>query len=244
MPQKTGWWNESWQESNAANQQRIREAIQAGRSLDVILLGDSITEHWQGTDLGRSNPDWDGNARVYHETFTSEDSPVQGLALGNGGDRTTQLLYRLEHGEIDPLEAPVLWILIGTNDLLGVFCASEEVVAGILSIVRQVRLRKPASTIVLQALLPVSSGNIDNEIGYWHVYSQINQRLACFAEQAPWVRFVNMTDLFLTSNSTVDVEMLVDGLHPGEVASRLMGQRIVRVVQDILGENRYHRRKW
>jgi lysophospholipase L1-like esterase len=242
MPQDSeGWWNESWQFSNAKNQERINETINQGRQLDVILLGDSITEHWQGTDLGNRNTEFDGNAQVYRDMFTSEDSPVQGLALGNGGDRTTQLLYRVEQGEIDMLEAPVIWILIGTNDILGFSCSSDAVVAGILAIMRQVRAHKPASTLVLQALLP-ARGNDAGAIGSWDLYSQINQRLECFAEQAPGVRFVNMTQAFLTVNDTVDGDLLIDGLHPGEEGSRVMGQRIVDVVQDILYGARIRRK--
>jgi lysophospholipase L1-like esterase len=233
MPQDSGWWNESWQFSNEKNRERIQDTLDQGRKLDVVLLGDSITEHWQGTDLGGENDEFRGNNDVYNQLFNSPDSPIQGLALGNGGDRTTQLLYRLEHGEITMLSAPVFWILIGTNDFLGFFCDPDEIVAGILACVREVRRQKPSSTVVLQALLPVSA-NEAHDLLYWRAYSEVNQRLSCFAEQAPLVEFVNMTQLVLTEDGKVDISLLVDGIHPGENASLILGDEIVRVVKHLL----------
>jgi lysophospholipase L1-like esterase len=236
MPPDSGWWNETWQESNEVNRQRVRQAVDEGRRLDVILLGDSITEHWHGTDLGSTAPNFEGNLEVYREFFDSENSTLQGLALGNGGDRTPQLLYRVQTGgEIDPLEAPVIWILIGTNDILGEFCGPDEVVAGILSVAREVRNRKPSSTIVLQGLLPVLGGGGGLPLAP-ALYNEINQRIACYADLAPQMRFVNMTQSFLTANGTINRDLLVDGLHPGVEGSRVMGRRITRVVKDILGE--------
>jgi lysophospholipase L1-like esterase len=237
MPEESNAWNKRWQESNLVNRQRVQQAVEQGRKLDVILLGDSITEHWHGTDLGSRNPMFEGNVQVYRELFDSDNSTLQGLALGNGGDRTTQLLYRVEtEGEIDPLEASVIWILIGTNDVLGFMCGVDEVVAGILSVARLVQKRKPYSTVVLQGLLPVL-GYTGGRLLVPKVYGEINQRLACYADQNPRTRFVNMTEAFLTANGTINTELLVDGLHPGVKGSRVMGRRIVRVVRDILSDN-------
>jgi lysophospholipase L1-like esterase len=233
MPPDSSWWNESWQYSNEKNRERVQEALDQRRKLDVVLLGDSITEHWWGTDLGGDNYIFKGNNDVYNQLFNSPESPIQGLALGNGGDRTTQLLYRLEHGEIEQLGAPIFWIMIGTNDFLGYFCDPNAIVAGILASVREVRRQKPSSTIVLQALLPVSA-NKEHDLLYWRAYSEVNQRLSCFAEQAPRVQFVNMTELVLTEDGKVDIAMLVDGLHPGANASSRIGGEVVRVVQNLL----------
>ena len=51
---------------------------------DVVLLGDSITEHWQGTSTGK--PKHEEIKDVYEELFRSPGG-IKGLALGISGDR-------------------------------------------------------------------------------------------------------------------------------------------------------------
>jgi hypothetical protein len=53
---------------------------------DVIFLGDSITEHWLGTELGEEDPSEQDNAKVFQDIFINGNS-IRGLALGIAGDR-------------------------------------------------------------------------------------------------------------------------------------------------------------
>lgn len=82
-------------------------------------------------------------------------SSLKGLALGIAGDKTTNLLYRLQKGgELpDQLQSKVYWLLIGTNDL-SQNCSEDIVILGILSIVQEIRLKKPDSIVVINGLLP------------------------------------------------------------------------------------------
>jgi lysophospholipase L1-like esterase len=61
---------------------------------DVVFLGDSITEHWVGTELGEPDPDEEGNAKVFRELFMG-GGKVRGLALGIAGDRVRDAQYLL-----------------------------------------------------------------------------------------------------------------------------------------------------
>ena len=55
---------------------------------DVVLLGDSITEHWIGADLGTYLDHWAPINDVFEAHFNKEaGGMVDGLALGIGGDR-------------------------------------------------------------------------------------------------------------------------------------------------------------
>jgi hypothetical protein len=57
---------------------------------DVIFLGDSITEHWAGTDLGHDYAGMQDMNKVFRQYFTkSGGGQVEGLALGIGGDRVS-----------------------------------------------------------------------------------------------------------------------------------------------------------
>jgi lysophospholipase L1-like esterase len=131
MPNEPSW-NASWQVAHARNRQLAQAAAQQHGELDVLLLGDSITESvrllggianiafvlsfahflcvfslhvskWLGTSLAQPAPKFDENHHVYSDLFDGDDAPAKGLALGIAGDRCAQLLYRLENGEVAPL---------------------------------------------------------------------------------------------------------------------------------------------
>lgn len=60
--------------------------------LNVVMIGDSITERWQGTGMARLKfPDF---IPVYQDLFQSNnDASIQGLALGISGDRVRAKRY-------------------------------------------------------------------------------------------------------------------------------------------------------
>jgi hypothetical protein len=56
----------------------------------VVFLGDSITEHFLGTELGKADPNETGNAAVFQEIFGNVQK-FPGLALGIAGDRVSTI---------------------------------------------------------------------------------------------------------------------------------------------------------
>jgi hypothetical protein len=60
---------------------------------DLVLLGDSITEHWQGTSMGK--PKHDAEIKdVYEELFRNPNG-IKGLALGISGDRVSKIYRKM-----------------------------------------------------------------------------------------------------------------------------------------------------
>ena len=61
-----------------------------GEEYDVVLLGDSITEHWFGTEFGMPADAWQEVNLVFREELTKlGGGRVDGLALGIAGDRVS-----------------------------------------------------------------------------------------------------------------------------------------------------------
>jgi len=177
------------------------------RTGDLILLGDSITEHWPGTDLSVPEQQYDFFPRLYEEL--QEEYYMNGIALGIAGDRTNQLLYRVQHGELsfvkDQTNPKVIWLLIGTNDL-GDGCSIEYIIVGIINIIQSIRKqiiaeaapRKDPRTntnkvyIVVNSILPrpidptglLRNENIKKQ-SPWNDILLINKYLQCyvFSEQ-------------------------------------------------------------
>ena len=107
---------------------------------DVIFLGDSITQGWEG------------NKKAW-ETF-KEFKPVN---LGISGDRTGGVLWRITDGkEIEKLKPKAAVIMIGTNNLSGGH-TPEEIAGGIKAIIDSLKEQKPGIKVLLLGVFPRGS---------------------------------------------------------------------------------------
>ena len=235
-------------------------------SANAPIPGDSIVEHWSGTEAGKGSKRWKGNFALYQQLFRSSQSYIRGLALGIGGDKCPQLLYRLQNGELSTITTTMLipsqyWILIGTNDLLS-HCSPDAVVAGILNLVHTIRQqqqqivhddeddddapnpnqqqKQQQMTIVLHSILPRGRFPLSQSLG-WSFIQDVNRRLACFAESSSSfdnsVEFFNATEFFLTHNhSHVNHTLEGDYLHPTALGSLEWGKALVRTSLQLLGK--------
>ena len=74
---------------------------------EIVLIGDSIIHYWGGERWHR---------RRGPPTFGIAPSPVVLENLGFGWDRTENVLWRINHGELDGISPKLIIIKIGTNN--------------------------------------------------------------------------------------------------------------------------------
>src|SRR5580698_8381238 len=118
--------------------------IVAKGDADVIFIGDSITQGWEG-----------GGKKVWAELF----APLKTVNLGIGGDQTGHVIWRITEGkEIEPIKPKVAVIMIGTNNMGGKTYSSEQIAGGIKAIVEELRKQKPDMKILLLGIFPRSAG--------------------------------------------------------------------------------------
>ncbi len=150
-----------WLPAHRANLELAR--LDENKLLDVVFLGDSIVEEWNGR--------WDGEQQTSHtfeeihqvwtDLFTRSaknhsDMAINGLALGIAGDRIANLLWRINNGELEGVNSKAFWVLIGTNDLTDE-CTEDVVLLGIIRVAEEIRRLKPDSIVVLNGILPRSN---------------------------------------------------------------------------------------
>jgi dienelactone hydrolase/lysophospholipase L1-like esterase len=117
---------------------------------EVVLIGDSITHMWGGLpeEPGRAN-----GAGSWNALFGDK-----ALNLGFGWDRTQNVLWRIDHGELDGLKPKLVVIHIGTNNLAGTknyeAGTPVQIAEGIRAIGVRVRDTLPEAKIVLMAVFP------------------------------------------------------------------------------------------
>eukprot|EP00584_Thalassiosira_punctigera_P019308 CAMPEP_0172552348 /NCGR_PEP_ID=MMETSP1067-20121228/44384_1 /TAXON_ID=265564 ORGANISM="Thalassiosira punctigera, Strain Tpunct2005C2" /NCGR_SAMPLE_ID=MMETSP1067 /ASSEMBLY_ACC=CAM_ASM_000444 /LENGTH=487 /DNA_ID=CAMNT_0013340311 /DNA_START=115 /DNA_END=1578 /DNA_ORIENTATION=+ len=155
-------WGDDMDDGYASPVEKPAEDSGAGRkledySLDVVFIGDSLTEQRQGTMMGKPVTDFDGIKEVFDKTFTKDKGgDFNGIALGISGDTSANLLWRLMNGEMPyGLTPKVWWLGIGLNDLSMKGCSEEVVLLGILRVVEEIQNAHPNDVIVINSLLPV-----------------------------------------------------------------------------------------
>jgi lysophospholipase L1-like esterase len=113
-------------------------AVAARGGVDLLFLGDSITEGWAdqplwGEAFGRFRP----------------------ANFGIGGDTTRNLLWRLGDLPTGRLDPKAIVLLIGTNNFGLADDSPEEVFRGVAAVVERLRSLFPEARILLLGIFPV-----------------------------------------------------------------------------------------
>jgi len=224
-----------WQ---AAFEKNTQLASSAPPDLDVVLLGDSITEHLAGTELGEPEEEWEQHSAVFDKLFTRKGGgEVEGMALGIGGDRCAQLLYRLQNGELPPNFTPkVWWVLIGTSDLDDQ-CSAEATLTGIVAVIEEIRTQRPSATIVINSILPRPRNSFGTLRGIlWMKSDWINQRLECYASGLRNVEYFDASDIFVNRDRTKVIKnhYAKDWQNPSAYGTQKWGEAIVEKVKELI----------
>ena len=210
------------------------------RDLDVVLLGDSLVERWNGTKALGQMPLPAAYRAVWEEHFDMSKSStstavaqLEGMALGSSGDTSTELLWHLENKVLpdNAVLSPKVWvILIGTNDLGRLGCSKRNTLAGILHVALYLHENRPGAPIILHGLLPRSDnqGSDDYSLGkYWDDIMWINRELKRFAamHDGEWY-YMDASSIFLRKkprrSGATDTQgaleitstLMPDGRHP------------------------------
>ena len=184
--------------SHLAHQQLLAKAKSGG--IDVYFVGDSITRRWGALDYPEFLAHWN---RSFH-----------GWNAGNfgwGADRTENILWRLENGELDGVDPKVIVILAGTNNVgrePGDESTVADVTRGLSAIVAACRKKAAAATIVLTAIFPRN----DNP-AVMPTIDRINANLAKMADGKS-IRFLDVNPTLADAKGILFQGMTVDGLHP------------------------------
>jgi lysophospholipase L1-like esterase len=118
-----------------------RVAAIKGRPCRIIFIGDSITAGW----LTRGKAVWD-------KYYARRDA----LDFGIGGDKTQNVLWRLEHMDIHDLRPKAAVILIGTNNLNN---TAQEIAAGVKAVLAKTQQVFPGVKVILVSIMPNQRAN-------------------------------------------------------------------------------------
>jgi (4-O-methyl)-D-glucuronate---lignin esterase len=205
--------------SHLAHQQLLAKAKSGG--IDLYFLGDSITRRWGALDYPDLLAHW-------KQTFNGWNAGN----FGWGGDRTENILWRLENGELDGVNPKVIVLLAGTNNLgreAGDDAKVADVTRGIGAILDHCRKKAPEATIILTAIFPRNDSPAPLP-----AIDRINANLAKLAD-GKTVRFLDVNAKLADAKGTLFEGMTVDKLHPSLKGYEVWADGLKPILMELLG---------
>lgn len=174
---------------------------------ELLLIGDSITHGWENT-----------GQQVWQQYF----APINTLNIGYSGDRTENVLWRLEHDEVKGIDPKLTVLMIGTNNTGHRMDNPAYIAAGVEKILRQLSQRLPNTKVLLLAIFPRGE---DNRDPMRQNNQQSNLLLKQLAKKHQAI-FANFNQGFLDEKGSLSTDIMPDLLHPNEAGYIIWAEQL------------------
>ena len=191
---------------------------EAGEKAQVIFIGDSITQGWEGE-----------GKEVWGKYYAHRNA----VNLGIGGDRTQHVLWRLDNGNIDGLKPKAAVLMIGTNNSNGEDNTPGQIAQGVTVILKKLREKLPGTKVLLLAIFPRNE-NFSAQRGKLAMNNQVLQKNAD-EQNIFWVDFGHK---FLRADGTMPRELMPDYLHLSKRGYEIWAESIEDKLSSIIGDKR------
>ncbi len=216
-----GWW--------AARHKAIVAEVASHPDAQLLLIGDSITNNYDKTEP--ANQDFQP---VWQQYYAARKA----LNLGFSGDTTANVLWRLDHGEVQGLHPKLAVVLIGTNNTGFFGETAEETEKGIDAVIADLRHRLPETKILLMGILPTALPSRERN---FDVNSYLSSHYA--GGEDPLVSYIDIGVVFY-AHGELDSSLFYDptltpprpALHPTAIGQRLMASAIEPAVARLMGD--------
>jgi len=193
----------------------VNERVKQG-NVDLLMIGDSITHGWEGG----GKKFWD----KYYE-------PRNAVNMGFSGDRTQNVLWRLEHGHLEGISPKLAVLMIGTNNSNGEDNTAEEIADGIVAICKKLRAKCPKMKILILAIFP--RGPEPSEQREKNAKASL---LASKIADGKMIHYLDINDKFLTKDGFLSKKIMPDYLHPNEAGYKIWAESIEPKVAELMDD--------
>lgn len=209
------WWEQH---------EDIDSMLRAGAGADIVFLGNSIT---QGIGGNRPNVTY----KLGKPAFDSLFSGYRWMSAGISGDRTQNILWRLQNSGFIQANPKLIVLTIGVNNMLD--DSPEEIVEGIKACYKWIRTNLPNTRLVLIGPLP--AGMEKNEFRRQQ-YESIHLLLE--NHQLEGIRYLPLHLNFLTSTGNLDTRYYSrDGVHLVEGGYAQWAKELYPVIKEELSKD-------
>ncbi len=194
---------------------KVKQAQQG--TADLVMIGDSITNGWE--DVGKD---------VWQKYFGDIDT----LNLGFSGDRTENVIWRLQNDALKGVSPDLAVIMIGTNNTGHRLDSPEAIRNGVSVIIDELQKQTPDTKVLLLAIFP-RSATPEDELRQNN--SKTNILLEQLAQQKG-VMFDSFNQAFLTEDGTLTTEIMPDLLHPKQKGYEIWAKQLKPYVDKYVGK--------
>ena len=212
------------QNSLSAHAQLLEKA-KKGR-IDIYFEGDSITRRWGAADYPDLLANWNQNFFGWNAAD-----------FGWGADTIQNILWRLNHGELDGVNPKIIVLLAGTNNVGntvppgGDEAKVADITRGIQAILRIMEAKAPDATIVLTGIFPRN----DN-LAVMPGINKINDHLSKLADGKK-IRYLNVNAKLADPDGRLFDGMMNAGdqLHPTIKGYQVWADALKPIFSELLG---------
>ena len=156
------------------------------------------------------------------------------LNMGVSGDRTENVIWRLENGALEGISPKVAIVLIGTNNTDGNhylnISTPTELADGIYKICDLIHRKLPDTEILLMGILPYGyNANLRNNTN-----KATNQLISAFPEKNPKIHYIDIGPEYIDKNGKVNKELMPDYLHPNAEGHMLMFKALDSDIKNLM----------
>lgn len=194
----------------------VARAKAAPGDYDIEFIGDSITQGWEGA-----------GKNVWQEAYGARKC----INMGVGGDRTENVLWRFDNGQLDGIKAKVAVVMIGTNNSGKGRNTPDEILAGVIAVIDQIRTRQPDTKILLLAIFPRGK-TFSEQRGD---ILQVNQVLAKL-DDGKNIFWLDFGSQLIEADGSISKSIMPDALHPNAVGYKIWVAATEPKLKELLGE--------
>ena len=216
VTQDRDWPIYDWAKRHEAVSKIVRE-----RRPTLVFIGDSITQMFGGQPHDRPQP----GKEVWEKYYSKRNA----ANLGFGYDYTENVLWRIEHGELDGAAAKVVVLLIGTNNTGK--NSAPDIAGAIRAICDLIRKKQPQAKILLLGILPRSAKPDASRAKI----AEINRLISKYDGQNG-VTYLDVGGKFIGADGTISKELMYDYLHPAAKGYEVLAEAIEPSLVRLLGE--------
>jgi lysophospholipase L1-like esterase len=188
--------------------------------IDLLFLGDSITDAWGGEGHGG------GGGKIFEKEFL----PLKAANFGIGGDRTQHVLWRLQNGELDGIKPKVVMLMIGTNNSNGKDNTAEEIADGVKAIVAEIQKKSPDTKVLLLGIFP--RGEKPNP--QRDKLKAVNEIISKLDDGGKKVKYLDIGAKFMDKDGVISKEIMPDFLHLTPKGYEIWAEAVKGPIMDLM----------
>jgi lysophospholipase L1-like esterase len=182
-----------------------------GKHFDLVFDGDSITAGWN----------WQGRGQ---DVWNAHYAKLNAADFGIAGDQVQNVLWRLQHGQLNGINPKMVVFLIGANNITIGNDPPDQISAGIKVTLNEYLKDAPNAKFLLIGCLPQKSDNPASSVRT--AVTQVNALIAPLAD-GKRIIYRDIGSKFLNPDGSLRSEMFVsDRVHPSAKGYQVWAEAI------------------